>query len=256
MGYGGHMWQAREVAELLPSIPALDWHTGDVVHPFANRKVEALAVALAETGGTLSVGAWHDNLNKDGLLSSRDQGLMQINLPASQCSPDPHEPSDLESRIRIFSSDPAVYLAATVANLKRAADLYVSPWPHRWFREWGAWVAATDGWAFYPEAWVSSRVHPGLWVPTGRYLHKAIRGVANAHWVAGRLTLNEALHEGERLAAFYGITKGYLFVDLVHHTDRGVQWHYPDMPTEPWSEDAYPKQNDGRSPLSARLGLP
>ena len=87
---------------------------------------------------------------------------------------------------------------------------------------------------------------PDTWVATGRFLHKAIRGVANEHWKGGDLSLEGALVEAERLASFYKITKGILWVDPKNQS-QGVQWRYPPKPTTPGSAADYPKPNSGLS---------
>jgi hypothetical protein len=226
---------ARDVVALSQMVWAEDGK-----NPFKNRKVELAAVALAETGGTLAVGAYHDNYsgNLTPQLVSRDCGLMQINIPASMIG------SPTESELRTEDAhDPDEAHRIALNNLTAAADLFNEPWTHGTKRQWQPWVAYTEGWALYPEAWVWSRVLDDTWVATGRYLHKAIRGVANYHWKSGNLPLNGALAEAERLAEFYGVTKGMLYV----HGVDGVIWRYPEKPSEPGSDADYPVKNDGRS---------
>ncbi len=172
--------------------------------------------------------------------ASRDCGIMQINIPWREVG------TAREEQLRTTSSDRDTYMRVALNNLRAAADLYRQAWTGGRRREWQPWVAYTTGWALYPEAWVWSRVTPGTWVATGRYLHKAIRGVANAHWKLGNLSLAGAHAEAERLAGIFGITRG----DLLRDETRGVYWRYPPKPTQPGTAADYPKPNDGRSYLS------
>ena len=118
----------------------------------------------------------------------------------------------------------------------------MTTWYHG-VRQLQPWVAYTSGWALYPEAWAWSKVLPDTWVATGRYLHKAIRGVANYHYKAGHTSLQESLHVAEALADQYRITKG----DVYLHPTEAVTWHYPPRPSDPGSAADYPKKNDGKS---------
>lgn len=265
MPYAGIQLQNREVAGLAKLA-----HTKEGARPFYNRKVEAVAVARAESH--LYPGAWHDNLamgqtllalhQAEGMSSveakgklspnntrryaldtvrSRDCGLFQINIPSYYIG------TSVEDNLRYTGTDRDVARQTALRCANAAADLYVTPWlragkPGQ--REWQPWVAYP--WAIYPEAWVWSRVVADTWVATGHYLHEAIRGVVNDHWQAGTLSLEKAVVEGERLADIYGITKGSLYVNPDQRA-KGVQWHYPPKPTEPGSLEDYPKPNDGAS---------
>lgn len=241
MGYGGKTLMGRDVI------------AHGVAEFFPNRKAEAEAVIEAESHR--SVAAWHDNIDEHGVWTSRDLGLGQISAPARLCSPDPYKPSAAELKLRTFDKDPAVYLPVVRRNIEAMRGLYAGPWvfgdgKHE-PRQWQPWVAYTSGWALYPEAWcwhhdaVSGKPF-GPWVATGRYLHKAIRAVANWHLLVEKdMGSNEALHEAERLADVYGITRGVLSYDKA----KWVYWTFPLAPPEPPANpaDAYPKRNDGRS---------
>lgn len=140
--------------------------------------VVAVAVCLSESGGY--VRAWHDNLDSDGKLLSRDIGLFQINIPASAVGTAVEEDLyDIEN------------------NLNRARSLYDN-------RGWQPWFGWVNGYATSTEWWHWSDTKK-LWVPTGRYLHRAVRGVANFY----------AVHFGLEPRPF---------------TDY---WKIPDKPTEP-----------------------
>ena len=270
MPYAGIYLMAREVAALSKMVQA-----SNGTMPFKNRKVELLATGIGES--QLCVGAWHDNLAAGDIgarvhtamgtnpelmegktaseaklmlvelfnpvkeqVASRDCGVMQINIPARLLG------TEAELALRTESHDRDEATRVALQNLHAAAELFITPWVAGRKRQWQPWVAWTSGWAPYPEAWCWSRVTPDTWVATGRFLHKAIRGVANEHWKAGDLSLTGALHEAERLASFYKITKGILWIDPKNQS-QGVQWRYPPKPTAPGSAADYPKPNAGLS---------
>lgn len=114
--------------------------------------VEAVAVCLSESGGYPI--AWHDNLDSQGNVTSRDVGLMQINIPAA----------DIGTSVEKDLYD-------VTANVTRARAMYVQ-------RGWEPWYGYTNGYATSTDWWHWSTTR-SAWVPTGRYLHRAIRGVAN-----------------------------------------------------------------------------
>lgn len=290
MPFAGKTLMERDVAAMCPMATANDGST-----PFANRKVEAVAVSGAESHQ--SVGAYHDNytvararfaflldpsllegfsvaaaLDRYAALhrwvgvgatlgfepdpgeirestieiASRDCGLFEINIPGRDIG------TSIEYELRTESLVPDVANRVALANMRAAANLYRQRWSSREFREWQAWVAVLTGWAFYTEAYVWSKVVENTWVATGRYLHKAIRGVANMHWKSGHVFLMGALSVAEDLASLYGIEKGDLWVDPAHQ-ERGVQWRYPPKPTEPGTDADYPKPSNGRSPLTVMI---
>lgn len=270
---------ARQCTDL-----AVDAVTANGDKPFVNRKVEATAIILGESKCT--IGAWHDNYPKSvGLAAgealdeavmlegktaieakadadklridklrveatpdSRDCGLCQRNITGYYIG------TAVEFRLRTESLDPHEFMPVAANNIVAMAELYTTPWvfpdgKHEW-RQWQAWVVAWTGWAWFTEAWAWSRVTPDTWVATGRFLHQAIRAVANyLLFIEKRFGPEKALAEAERLADLYGITKGTLFYDAKKPA-LGIQWHYPPKPTEPGTDADYPKKNDGRSPLS------
>ena len=108
---------------------------------------------------------WHE-LRK---VTSRDVGLGQINIPAR----------DIGTRREAKLYDPKENIRA----VRRLFDTRESLARRRRFNPWYAY---TNGWATFPEWWVyrskeAARASgkPREWVPTGRYLHAAIVGVAN-----------------------------------------------------------------------------
>ena len=228
-GYAGKTLMAREVVALI----APHW---------PNSKVKAVATSLAESKESL--GAWHDNYDSDGNLSSRDCGLYQINIPAR------HIGTSTEDDLRTESMDADVYMRVAKNNVLAAYKLYTTAWMRdgkKDVRRWQPWVAYTSGWAMFPEAWVWHQEdgNPvGPWVPTGRYLHQAIRGVANWHLlIAKDMNSDEALAEAKRLADYWGIKDGAL-----KYNDKSyVYWQYPAKPLNP-PEDGVgkrPSTNDG-----------
>lgn len=225
MPYAGKTLMQREVVALA----APHW---------PNQKVKATATAIAESH--CSLGAWHDNPRDDGSIASRDCGLFQINIDGDEIG------SAREGRLRTESLIPADYLDVARENVREAYGLWSR-------RKWQPWVAYTSGWAMFPEAWAWHHITDehgkskpaGPWVPAGRYLHQAIRAVANWHLlIASDLGIGESLDEAIRLADQFGITKG----DIVYDVRHAVYWKYPPSPTEPPTDAAmgYPVRNDGR----------
>lgn len=188
-------------------------------------------------------------------FTSRDCGLGQINIPWRLVG------TETETNLRTESKDPLIYKPVARKNIQAVAALYTSPWifpsGHRGWREWQAWVAALTGWCWYPEFYCWHRDANGQpvgpWVPTGRFLQKAIRAVVNHDLLIAKKWTDprKAVEAGERLAEIYGVTKG----ELAYDAKKFVYWKYPTAPTsppaDPWA--AYPKRNDGRSPLSVMV---
>ena len=146
---------------------------------------KGIAVTLGESAG--SVGAWHDN--DDGLEpdpDSRDCGLMQINIAARFIG------TDVEQKLRTEDKNPTVYGPVVEKNIEAGYVLYNQSWIRHGIhdiRRWNPWVAYNTGWATFPYAWVWHRTENGQpienphWVPTGRYIHRAIAGQMNYHIV-------------------------------------------------------------------------
>lgn len=242
---------------------------------------KAVAVALAESAGSL--GAWHDNLTllsqtdagqvvanpetgqkmtvldpalgkvrlDDGTVerhppesmveTSRDCGLYQINIPASQID------TTVEDSLRTVSTDPADYTPVWETNTRHALSLYNQPWTNRTLRRWQPWVAYTTGWATFPNWWVwhqdADKNPVGPWLPTGRYIQRAIAGQMNYHVVIAKdWTATVALSYAHRYAAHFGVA------DTLYVNTQGiVAWHIPPKPSAPPTDGVGPRPvpNDG-----------
>lgn len=278
MPYAGRTLMQREVTALA----APHW---------PNSKVKSTGTSIGESH--CSVGSWHDNkalvtdldidqevvnvetyehvrvldpakgkirLSDGSVVNvptttlwivSRDCSLYQINIPARLIN------SDYEASIRSESLDPAVYEPIAKANVQAAYELWNSPQvrpagqPQK--RLWGPWVAYTQGWPMYPEAYVWHHIvdengnskPAGPWVESGRYLFQAIRATVNYQLLITKtMSAPEAVAEAERLAAYWGITRG----DITYDERHAVYWKYPPAPTEPPTAEpwGYPVSNDGR----------
>lgn len=202
---------------------------------------KAIAVALAESAG--SIGAWHDNYDGNGDLSSRDCGLFQINIPAVRVG------TFVEESLRTESLDEAEWKPVLENNIEAAVRLYNTPMDRWRNRLWQPWVAYTTGWATFPEWWVwaqDSEGRPiGEWHKTGRYIQRAIAGQMNYHIVILQdWTVEQALSYSKRYISKFGIHEG----ELVEKQDI-LQWaHIPPMPTAPPADGIGPRpvKNDGR----------
>jgi hypothetical protein len=235
-GYSGKTLMPRDIAKACRDIQL----TG--MQPWRNFELtKAIATALGESSGSL--GAWHDNYT-NGVLTSRDCGLFQDNIPARMIG------TDYEDSLRTDSFDPDVYEKVEVRNIKFAYDLYNSDWQRNGksdIRRWQPWVAYDSGWATFPEWWVWHQQdgNPvGPWIPTGRYIHKAISGQMNNMIVNEKLWRPEdALHYMQNYISYFKITSGEPYIN-----NQGIiAWHIPAKPTAP-PEDGVgprPKANDG-----------
>lgn len=198
--------------------------------------VKMVATAMGESAGY--VGAWHDNEYSTGILS-RDCGLMQINIRAEKIA------TPAEEMLRTESLDHVAYWSTAQANVAAAYHLYEQPWPYHDIRRWQPWVAYTTGWATFPSFWVWHQENGkpiGPWLPTGRYLHQAIAGVANFHVMIRKdMTLEAALAYAVKAAAHFG-------VDADLHARRGyVAFQVPRKPDAPPQDGVGPRPvpNDG-----------
>lgn len=131
----------------------------------------AVATCLGESNGY--VGAYNDNKAADGTVKSRDCGLFEINIPASQIG------SDYEIRLR---TDAAF-------NVEEAHRLW-DKWgggennPSGDAIAWGHWVAYSSGVAVDPNA-------------AGYYIWRALRGIANmrgGYWGCGNPPASPAFY--------------------------------------------------------------
>lgn len=199
---------------------------------------KAVAVSLAESTGAL--GAYHDNFNDAQKLASRDCGLFQINILASQIG------TAREDELRTESLVESVWRPVLTANVDSAKRLYDQPWSGRERRLWQPWVAYTTGWAMFAEWWVwhqDADGNPvGPWLRTGRYVQRAIAGQMNYHLVTLKdWTAEQALYYGARYQRRFGV-EGVLYVE------GGVlKWRVPAKPTSPPADGVGPRPttNDG-----------
>jgi hypothetical protein len=222
MPYAGHTLMGRQ-------------HVSLVAPHWPNEKVKATATAMAESA--LSIGAWHDN-ERDGKITSRDCGLYQINIPAEQIA------TAVESSLRTDSKDEAVFMKVARTNVDAAYRKYTAPWMRdgkQDYRRWQPWYAYTTGWAMFSKAWVWKQKggEPvGPWTLSGRYLHRAIRAVANWHYLSAKdMNETEATDEANRLAVHFGIT------DATYYWSEKtlVSCAYPEAPTGPPADGIGPR---------------
>lgn len=203
---------------------------------------KAVATALSESNG--SVGAWHDNLDEDGNLISRDCGLMQISIPAKYVG------TVAEDKLRTESRDQEIYTQVMKNNLKAAYDLYTQPWQRNGkveMRRWQPWVGYTTGWATLPAWYTWKHVDGesiGPWIPTGRYIQRAIPGHANYRLLIKKdLTPQNALEFARSLAKKFKVegTLGLNHVGAVGWT--GFPIKPPGAPED--GEGPRPVENNG-----------
>lgn len=201
---------------------------------------KAIAVCLGESAGY--IGAYHDNLDGNGDLKSRDCGLFQINIPAVRVG------TYVEEALRTDSFDEENWKPVLENNVDAAVRLYNAEWQAFRTRLWQPWYAYTTGWATFPEFWVwkqTNGVPTGPWVATGRYVHRAIAGQMNNHIINLKdWTPERALYYSARYTEKFGIHEGELGVK------QGIlQWvKIPPKPTEPPANGVGPRPvpNDGR----------
>jgi hypothetical protein len=220
MPYAGHTLRPREAADYI----ARKWQSTDERH-------KGLATMMAESRG--NVGAWNDNLNKDGSLASRDCGLFQINVNA-------YDLPGLEPDLRTESHDPLVWDSVVRTNVGYAKNM----WDRR---KWQPWVAYNTGWATFSEAWVWRHVDgepTGPWVATGRYIHKAIVGWANWNLMIA-LTKNPT---GALASAHRQQTKWKVKGELGLRAGKVAFISLPPKPEEPPTDGVGPRpvSNDGK----------
>jgi len=233
-GYAGKTILPREIAEEAYNY----WRNYELT--------KAVAVALGESGGSL--GAWHDNYKADGVtLSSRDCGLYQINIPADDVG------TQVEKDLRSESLDPYEYIPVKQANAYRAWGMYNRAWMRdgkQDIRRWQAWVAYTTGWATFPEFWVWKHVDgvpEGPWVPTGRFIHRAICAQMNFHLIILKdWDESQALFYGKRYANHFDVS-GKLYIKRPKTGPAVVAFEIPDKPVNPPTNGVGPRPvpNDG-----------
>lgn len=222
--------------QLLPREIAAEGHR----HWTGNDLVKMVATCLGESAGF--VGAWHDNTDEDGNVLSRDLGLMQINRPGRTVG------TPEEFTLRTESKTRAEYAPVVGTNVDEAVKLYLQPGPNTGYRRWQPWVAYTTGWATFPAWWVwhhdARGKAVGPWLPTGRYLQKAIAGVANMHLLITKdMDGIQAVALARSRARYFGVA------DAVPAIRNGVvAWDM--VPQKPYApprdgEGPRPRPNDG-----------
>lgn len=193
-----------------------------------------VATALGESAGY--VGANHLNGTPP---TSEDCGLMQINIAGPEIG------GPVEAALMTNSHDPAIWTPVAEANVARAARLYAE-------RHWQPWVAYTTGWATFPEWWVwhqNAQGKPiGPWLQTGRYIQRALIGVANYHLVIAKdLTPLKGLELARSLATHFGVKGEIKTTGLLD--ERIVGWsEIPVRPVAPPLDGFGPRptENSGR----------
>jgi hypothetical protein len=208
---------------------------------------KAVATAVAESH--LFLGAFHDNLDAEGAVLSRDCGVYEFNIPAADIG------TPVEFQYRTLATDPADYMPVLVHSVETAHEYYLSPWQrdgHKDFRRWQAWAAYTSGWATFPHSWVwhhdADGNGVGPWVKTGRYIYAAIAGQMNNMSINEKLwTPEQALVYAVKYAAHFGITDAQPVLTTDKNGNRIVSWIYPHAPLTPPADGSgpYPAPNDG-----------
>lgn len=227
--------------QLLPrefvSVCAGGWSGDDLI--------KMTAVIFAESQGF--VGAYNDNEDENGKTTSRDCGVLEINIPADDIG------TSIESKYRTVSKDPAEYEPVVQNSIVAATALFHASWERNGkmdIRRFEPWHAYTSGWATFPYAWVwhqdpsKPKAQWGPWYATGRYLHRAICGVENYHYlIAKDKTLAEAVADGVAAAKRFGLDS----VIKKHPTKELVTFAPPQRPVAPPPGGTGPRPilNDG-----------
>ncbi|HWE82796.1 MAG TPA: hypothetical protein VG265_14190 [Gaiellaceae bacterium] len=207
-------------------------------HWLGKELAEWVAVVLGESQGFVS--AWHDNLDANGAVSSRDCGAPQINIPASEIG------GSVEAALRTDSRDMPVWSPVFEHSVDVAWALYNEPWPGRRIRQWQPWASYTSGIAVFPGWWIWKQENGkpvGPWEATGRYVQRAIGGVVNYHLLIARdMHAMAAIDLGHELADALQVKTGSLYV-----TGGLARWKVPPMPSGPPADGVGPRfvPNDG-----------
>ncbi len=207
------------------------WHGRELVKMVATVGSESLGY----------IGAWHDNVDNAGKTTSRDCGLMQISIPFRQVG------TGTEWSLRTESKEEAEWQKVLKLNVLTGYKLYEQPWTLGDIRRWQPWHGYTSGWATFPEWWIwhqdADHNPTGPWMPTGRYLMRAISGVANYHLLVKKdMTEKQAIDWAILEAAHWGI-QGMIGI-------RGgyIGWSaFPTKPVKPPKDGIGPRpvQNEG-----------
>ncbi len=212
MPLAGHQLLPREIAEF------------GHAHGWTNEieLTKMVATCLGESQGF--IGANH--LNGDP-PSSEDCGLMQISIMARDIG------GPVEKGLMTTSKDREIWVPVVNENIRRGRNLYEA-------RKWQPWYAYTLGWATFPSWWVwhQENLKPiGPWMRTGRYIHRALVGVANFHV---RIAKDKSLAEGVVLAETLA---SHFRVEGTLGTSSGyVNWtHVPPEPIHPPPDGVGPR---------------
>lgn len=225
----GHSLMPREIAD----IGRDHWKDYELT--------KMVATTLGESAGY--IGAYHDNLDGAGDVASRDCGLMQDNIVARLIG------TDTEMSLRTTSTDRDEYLPVARSNIDWGFGLYSAAWKRDGktdIRRWQPWVAYTTGWATFPEWWVWQQKDGqpvGPWVPTGRYIQRAIAGQMNRHIIIVRdWEPSDGLHYAKMYAQHFGVTQGEPVI-----SNGLVAWKVPPKPTADPADGVgpRPKLNNG-----------
>jgi hypothetical protein len=191
---GDHL-QPRDLTELVDA----EW---------PQNRIKTVATILSESQGY--VGAFNFNYDDQGNVVSMDCGLMQVSVPQSQVG---------LPRTEQLLSDP-------VYNIAQGRLLYDQPMIRNGKqdkRRYQPWVGYRSGLATFPEFWVWHQVQgvpTGPWVPTGRYVQRAIAGVANWHQIIRKdKSKDEALAFAAAEAETFGVK---VQPTLVHQKSTGL----------------------------------
>lgn len=208
---------------------------------------KAIATALAESN--LFLGAYHDNLDSDGNVLSRDCGIYEFNIPARDIG------SDREFSLRTESHDPMEYEPVWDTSVALAKEYYDSRWNRDGkidIRRWQAWAGYTSGWATFPYAWIWHQVDGepvGPWVPVGRYIFRAIAGQMNNLIVNEKIwTPENGLFYAKRYAEHFGIQDGSFPLIVTDRLgNKIISWAYTDTPLKRPADGIGPRPvpNDG-----------
>ncbi len=168
------------------------------------------------------------------VVPGKDCGLLQINIDVRKMG------TEYEHRL----------LHEPDFNAHEGRLLFDEPGPNNGKRRFGPWVAYTSGWVMFPEWWTwhqKDDIPVGPWVPTGRFVHRAVRGWANFQVMNRGLLLPIALEAANRHATKFGI-KGAVLVEGKFPELAAIDWTpVPYKPLLPPADGIgpRPKKNTG-----------
>jgi hypothetical protein len=180
---------------------------------------------------------------ESSVITTRDCGLYQINIPASKVG------TPYEDTLRTDSLEPEIYEPVLQANVARAKTMYSVDWMRGGsleIRRWQPWVAYTSGWATFPEFWVwrqdADHNPVGPWVKTGRYIQRAIAAQMNYHiLIVKDWTVQNALYYGKRYADHFNVKAPLKASKETPGHPSIVGFVTPEAPTEPPADGVGPR---------------